>query len=275
MGYYAVARGHRPGVYTSWAETKAQVDRFPDARHKKFSSRAEAEAFIARNGGVVPALPNENEQIQASGQRYASTTDVSAVEARINQRNVDFSTPTQLPRIMPEPIPAYYAVAKGRVNGIYSTWAEAEVQVKDLYSAKYKKFYTRGEAEEFVDEYRKLKAVDPNDPHPKNPSTLVAFTDGSAINNGQSGWVGNRLSPQSIVGSSRRVDWSRARGKSYGAMLGRIRMALTGGRLGISERMTWPGNKLAIGGFTARRTTHREESDLEIKVVEMEGVLKG
>ncbi|KAL3694789.1 hypothetical protein R1sor_008440 [Riccia sorocarpa] len=128
MSYYAVARGHCPGVYLTWEQTKAQGCE-----------------FWAYSPPPIP------------------------------------------------PIPAYYAVAKGRVPGIYSTWLEAEIQVKDMYSAKYKKFYTREEAVEFIEDYKKLKAVDPNDPHPRNPSTLVAFCDGSAINNGKwgcrAGWA--------------------------------------------------------------------------------------
>ncbi|KAL3694792.1 hypothetical protein R1sor_008443 [Riccia sorocarpa] len=144
MTCYAIARGHRPGVYLTWEDAKPQVDGFRNARYRKFSSGAEAEAFI-----------EENREVGAQGD--------------------------------PNPIPAYYAVAKGRVPGIYGTWEEALVQVKDLFHAKYKKFSTREEAENFIEDYQKLKAADPNDPDPRNPSTLVAFCDGSAVNNGRSG----------------------------------------------------------------------------------------
>ncbi|KAM9435932.1 ribonuclease H1 isoform 2-T2 [Clarias gariepinus] len=44
--FYAVRKGHRPGVYQTWDECKFQVDRFPDARYKKFASEAEAWAFV-------------------------------------------------------------------------------------------------------------------------------------------------------------------------------------------------------------------------------------
>ncbi|XP_053315855.1 ribonuclease H1 [Spea bombifrons] len=43
---YAVRRGRRPGVYDSWEECKAQVDRFPSARYKKFPSSHEARNFV-------------------------------------------------------------------------------------------------------------------------------------------------------------------------------------------------------------------------------------
>lgn len=47
--YYAVYRGRKPGVYTSWPECEAQVNGFPGAIHKGFSTMAEAEQF-RRNG---------------------------------------------------------------------------------------------------------------------------------------------------------------------------------------------------------------------------------
>ncbi|KAK4332813.1 ribonuclease HI [Rhodotorula toruloides] len=66
-GFYA---GHKPGVYTSWDECSAQVKGFPAARHKKFPTKAEAEAFVRGddrptsaagppNAGTSTALQNK------------------------------------------------------------------------------------------------------------------------------------------------------------------------------------------------------------------------
>ncbi|XP_060722375.1 ribonuclease H1 isoform X1 [Tachysurus vachellii] len=44
--FYAVRKGHRPGVYQTWEECKFQVDKFPDARYKKFAVEDEAWAFV-------------------------------------------------------------------------------------------------------------------------------------------------------------------------------------------------------------------------------------
>ncbi|XP_060773928.1 ribonuclease H1 [Neoarius graeffei] len=44
--FYAVRKGHRPGVYQTWEECKFQVDRFPDARYKKFATEDDAWAFV-------------------------------------------------------------------------------------------------------------------------------------------------------------------------------------------------------------------------------------
>ena len=45
-----------------------------------------------------------------------------------------------------------YAVAKGRVPGIYTSWAECEAQVKGFTGAKYKSFTSQQDAERFIDD---------------------------------------------------------------------------------------------------------------------------
>ena len=44
----------------------------------------------------------------------------------------------------------FYAVRKGVVPGIYTTWDEAKVQVFGFSGASYKKFSTEEEAERYV-----------------------------------------------------------------------------------------------------------------------------
>ena len=55
--YYAIATGRVPGIYTSWAEAKAQIDGFPRARFKGFASREEAEGWLRRPAGPHTARP--------------------------------------------------------------------------------------------------------------------------------------------------------------------------------------------------------------------------
>ncbi|XP_005662827.1 ribonuclease H1 isoform X2 [Sus scrofa] len=44
--FYAVRRGRKAGVFLTWNECRAQVDRFPAARFKKFATEEEAWAFV-------------------------------------------------------------------------------------------------------------------------------------------------------------------------------------------------------------------------------------
>eukprot|EP00796_Vickermania_ingenoplastis_P001143 gene1143-672_t len=47
-GYYAVARGHRAGVYSTWEACSQQVNGFPGAVYKKFATPGEAQAFVEK-----------------------------------------------------------------------------------------------------------------------------------------------------------------------------------------------------------------------------------
>jgi len=46
MPFYAVRRGNKPGVYTSWPECQEQIAGFRGAQFKKFATEAEAEDFV-------------------------------------------------------------------------------------------------------------------------------------------------------------------------------------------------------------------------------------
>ncbi|XP_034856185.1 ribonuclease H1-like isoform X3 [Mirounga leonina] len=54
--FYAVRRGRKAGVFQTWSECRAQVDRFPAARFKKFATEEEAWAFVRK-----PASPDGSE----------------------------------------------------------------------------------------------------------------------------------------------------------------------------------------------------------------------
>lgn len=50
--YYAVKKGRKPGIYTTWEECSAQVSGFAGAVYKSFSRRQDALAFL--KGAVEP-----------------------------------------------------------------------------------------------------------------------------------------------------------------------------------------------------------------------------
>ena len=60
--FYAVKKGLKPGIYSTWKETEAQVIGFPGAMYKGFSTREDAqnwmqsdESFTSRKQGTVTA----------------------------------------------------------------------------------------------------------------------------------------------------------------------------------------------------------------------------
>ena len=54
--YYAVAVGHRPGIYLDWASAKSQVHEYPDNVHAKFISLEDARSFMYMNREYPPAV---------------------------------------------------------------------------------------------------------------------------------------------------------------------------------------------------------------------------
>ncbi|XP_058988761.1 ribonuclease H1 [Mustela lutreola] len=64
--FYAVRRGRKAGVFQTWSECRAQVDRFPAARFKKFATEEEAWAFVGRPAGPGGAEGTEDKHEQES-----------------------------------------------------------------------------------------------------------------------------------------------------------------------------------------------------------------
>lgn len=99
---------------------------------------------------------------------------------------------------------AFYAVARGRKTGVFNTWAECNEHVRGYENARFKKFTSKLEAQQFVDGNGSLILgqmgildVDPGPTGPlrsprdaekektHEPDDLVCFSDGSCLNNGK------------------------------------------------------------------------------------------
>lgn len=59
--FYAVKKGKKPGVYTTWAQCKAMVDGYKGAQYKSFPTREEAEVFA----DITPKTPEKEPEIYA------------------------------------------------------------------------------------------------------------------------------------------------------------------------------------------------------------------
>ena len=78
---------------------------------------------------------------------------------------------------------AYYAVAKGKTVGIFSTWGECQAEVKNFKGAIYKKFSSQGEAEQFIRDKTGLPfaasgSAEASEPEPKKLKTEVPVASG-------------------------------------------------------------------------------------------------
>ncbi|CAL8233982.1 unnamed protein product [Boreogadus saida] len=66
--FYAVHKGTKPGVYTSWDECRSQVEKFPSAIYKKFASEKDAWAFFR---GVKQAAVPTPVKASSSGASFS------------------------------------------------------------------------------------------------------------------------------------------------------------------------------------------------------------
>ncbi|XP_062507036.1 ribonuclease H1-like isoform X2 [Corticium candelabrum] len=89
---------------------------------------------------------------------------------------------------------SFYAVRRGRIPGIYRTWAECNTQVLRYSGASFKKFRTLNDANAFIDENsdcKKLRQLEDfvicemKDVKEVKDDCVVVYTDGSCENNGK------------------------------------------------------------------------------------------
>lgn len=84
MPYYAVRRGRNPGIYNDWDSCRDQVNQFSQARYKKFSTREEAEAFVAgednySGGGSNSCKRNYGGSSKYSGSGYSGSSSYRSI----------------------------------------------------------------------------------------------------------------------------------------------------------------------------------------------------
>ncbi|KAL3661970.1 hypothetical protein V7S43_012777 [Phytophthora oleae] len=166
---YAVAKGLKTGVATTKKELDKMTVGYPGhAVYKEFESNQAAQDYLAAF---------------ADGARSTSLTSSTKSKINVNIAQVAINVQGTKPS-KPEG-GWWYAVAKGRKTGVFRTWAEAKKQVENLFSASFKKFATKEEAEAFVNQHATATKTQDGNPDPKDPSMLVAFCDGSALENGR------------------------------------------------------------------------------------------
>jgi len=85
----------------------------------------------------------------------------------------------------------YYAVVRGRTPGLYKSWPEAEAEVRNFNDAKFKGFYSLGDALDYlaehgitVPEHHSYVAEEPPE------DCVLIYTDGGAIGNPGPGGYG-------------------------------------------------------------------------------------
>ena len=81
--FYAVAKGHKRGIYATWEECEAQINNFKGAKHQKFKSRAEAEIFVNEKSDQ-----SEQMTISAKSELTKGSTSGWVASAHTNQISI-------------------------------------------------------------------------------------------------------------------------------------------------------------------------------------------
>ena len=77
--YYVVWAGRKPGIYGDWESCRTQVDKFPGARFKSFTNRAEADAAFKGNSSTAASAGQVSAAVPATP-RSAAPGSVTPVK---------------------------------------------------------------------------------------------------------------------------------------------------------------------------------------------------
>ncbi|WKX93289.1 hypothetical protein Q1695_010938 [Nippostrongylus brasiliensis] len=210
--FYAVAHGFERGIYENWEDAKKQIDDFPQAVYKKFSTREEAqEYFDARQPKRIElAFPEPNRDkyyAVARGYTVGVFTDFEDVKRYIDDYpqplhkkfdNLDDAVSyfnkffrgtvkgengeqkvknSEESSKKKEDKPAtYYAVARGHKTGVFTSWDECKAQTTGFKGAKFKKFDNEEEATLFA-EGKTLKQIEEEMSQRKREASSSSGTD--------------------------------------------------------------------------------------------------
>lgn len=84
--WYAVKRGKKPGIYTTWPEAELQVKGFPGARFKGFGTKGEADSWLA---GDVDNRAADSSTVKKQKKRRVSGREDRAIQTANNDDEKD------------------------------------------------------------------------------------------------------------------------------------------------------------------------------------------
>ena len=101
----------------------------------------------------------------------------------------------------------FYAVARGQIPGIYTSWDECKEQVDGFPNSKYKGFPTREQAEEYMAEHcghdhtspKRLRTDGPDGPGGNGASSSSVNRDVTIDSHGQGPSVGEASPPNEVA----------------------------------------------------------------------------
>ena len=86
---YAVAIGRSIGVFRNWDKTKSLVNRYPNARYKKFSTFQEANNYFKENTGLwlrVADIDKEFNDIEEAREFIFNRKEKEKIQKKLNEK---------------------------------------------------------------------------------------------------------------------------------------------------------------------------------------------
>lgn len=80
--YYAVAKGHKTGVYNSWEDCKEQVSGYSKNQYKGFRTKSEAEDYIQKHSDSNNTSQSLHDSTSPAPHATASPADESSRKRR-------------------------------------------------------------------------------------------------------------------------------------------------------------------------------------------------
>lgn len=88
--YYAVARGHKIGIFETWDECSQQVLGFKDAKFKSFPTKEEAENFIYQvNENIYEPVEKSKSEILSKQEENTKVSNTLSIEEKEKLLNLD------------------------------------------------------------------------------------------------------------------------------------------------------------------------------------------
>ncbi|XP_013399318.1 ribonuclease H1 [Lingula anatina] len=187
MPFYAVRTGKRPGVYNTWPECQSQVKGFPNARYKKFDTKAAAWDFVHGADASSNKGYNSNAQHHSTAPKSSgSSSGLGDIKMQLNlltttlvgcRVNLD-TTPGR--RSLSTLAQKQMQVFLGNVNRLETEARELSFVIDQEDSGNGSKRPSTSSEEP---EYKKMKKGEFGDSD--TGSVVIVYTDGACINNGK------------------------------------------------------------------------------------------
>mmetsp|Transcript_39514 Transcript_39514/g.95567 ORF Transcript_39514/g.95567 Transcript_39514/m.95567 type:complete len:151 (+) Transcript_39514:56-508(+) len=88
--YYAVAKGHKSGVYNSWGDCKEQVDGYSRNQYRGFATESEAKDYVQKYSDTSNTASSSSEDASSPTASYPPSTTEENSRKRI--RREDYGT---------------------------------------------------------------------------------------------------------------------------------------------------------------------------------------